>query len=126
MTNQELSPRNETSPVRRTTGSYAVPAVDIYETEDNLTLVADMPGAKRENLDIDFERGFLTIRAWVEATERGQTKWQEFALTDYYRQFQLLEDIDTERASAELKNGVLTVVMPKAAASRPQRIAIKS
>lgn len=101
------------------------PAVDIYETEDNLTLVADLPGVEKERLDINLEQGVLTLKAQVAPIERGHMVAREFTLSNYFRKFQLPDVIDAARVTAECKNGVLRLVMPKAEAAKPHRIEIR-
>jgi HSP20 family molecular chaperone IbpA len=107
----------------RTTERYISPAVDIYETEEGLTLVADVPGMSEKNLNISIDQGILTING--EATAGiGDFQYREFAMTGYWRQFQLPETLDAEKARAEVKHGVLTLHLPKAEAAKPKRIEI--
>lgn len=107
----------------RSSKNYVSPAVDILETENGLTLMADIPGVSRENLEIGVEQGILTIKGTVPKNQREEI-YREFALTTYYRQFQLPDEIDQEKASAEVRNGVLTLHLPKAEAAKPRRIEI--
>lgn len=102
------------------------PAVDIFETEQSLTLVADMPGVDKERLDVSLEGGILTLRGEIEAKEQGKPRSREFSLGDsYYRQFELPDDFDSEKTSAEFKNGVLTLTLVKTEAAKPKHIEIK-
>jgi HSP20 family protein len=104
-----------------------VPAVDIYESENSLTLVADMPGVPMENVDIDLDSDQLTIRGTVpQQEEKGKVFFREYAYGDYYRQFTLSSDIDREKIQASMKDGVLKLVLPKAEAAKPRKIAVKS
>lgn len=104
-----------------------VPLVDIYESENSLTLVADMPGVPLENLDIDLDSDQLTIRGSVpQAEEKGKVILREYSSGDYYRQFTLSSDIDREKIQASMKDGVLKLVMPKAEAAKPRKIVVKS
>jgi HSP20 family protein len=104
-----------------------VPAVDIYESENSLTLVADMPGVPLEKIDIDLDSDQLTIRGTVPKWEgKGKVLFQEYAYGDYYRQFTLSSDIDREKIQASMKDGVLKLVLPKAEAAKPRKIAVKS
>ncbi len=129
MAERDISVRKETTPAgreeMRAAESFLRPAVDIFETEENLTLVADMPGVDKEHLEINLERGLLTLKGSVERTGRGEGLFREFSLASYYRQFQLPDVVDTEKTSAEFKNGVLTLTMPKSAAAKPRRIEIR-
>lgn len=111
---------------RETTRSgerYVSPAVDIYETEEGLTLVADVPGLSEQSLNISIDQGILTIEGAATAG-MGDSLHREFAMTGYWRQFQLPETLDAEKARAEVKHGVLTLHLPKAEAAKPKRIAI--
>ncbi len=104
-----------------------IPAVDIYESENSLTLVADMPGVPLENVDIDLDSDQLTIRGTVpQEEEDGKVLFREYTVGDYYRQFTLSNDIDREKIQASMKNGVLRLVLPKAEAAKPRKITVKS
>ena len=104
-----------------------VPAVDIYESENALTLVADMPGVPIENVDIDLDSDQLTMRGTIPAQEeKGKVIFREYTAGDYYRQFTLSSDIDREKIQASMKDGVLKLVLPKAEAAKPRKITIQS
>jgi len=103
---------------------FLVPAVDIHETEEAITVVADVPGVTREDVDVSVDKGVLTLRCAVSCTPRKGSWWQEFELHDYFRQFTLPEDVDAEGIGAELRNGVLTVRLPKAEEAKPRRIKV--
>lgn len=105
---------------------YATPAVDIFELEGGLTLVADMPGVSSKELKIDIDKGVLTLEGAAAISQSGDRLYREFAPTGYYRQFHLPEHIDVEKVDAELKNGVLTLRLPKAEAALPKRIEVKT
>ena len=96
-------------------GPVFSPTVDIQETEDGLTLLADMPGVEKEGLTIDLEDNVLTIRGAVKPAADGDRKilYKEYEEGDYFRQFTLPEVIAQDKISANLKNGVLTLVLPK-------------
>jgi len=108
--------------VEKNKGSWLTPAVDIFETEEALTLVADLPGVGKENLQIGVEKDILTIEG--PATIGGEAFYREFDAAGYYRRFQLPDNLDIGKIVAELKDGVLTVSLPKAAAARPRRIEV--
>ena len=116
-----LTHREET----RTSGRVLFPAVDIFESEDYLTLIADMPGVDKKGLDINLEKGVLTINGEVHTENRGKQILQEFSPANYYRQFKLTEHIDADKSQAELKNGVLTLTIPKAESAKPRKIEIR-
>ena len=105
--------------------NFATPMVDIYEQESGLTLVADMPGAISKNLKVDIDKGILTLEADVEIELTGKQVHNEFVTSGYYRQFRLPEHLDANKVDAQLKDGVLTLVLPKAEAAKPKRIEVK-
>ncbi|MDY0191221.1 MAG: Hsp20/alpha crystallin family protein [Desulfuromonas sp.] len=114
-----LQPSNET---------YVTPAVDIYDNEQGVFFIADMPGIKRENLNIDIDKGLLTIDGWQDiatnaAPENGAEN--EKARHHYRRRFQLGNKFDSAQASATLECGVLKVHLPRLQAATPQRIEIQ-
>lgn len=121
--------RETDAPVREGTLSrenYMKPAVDIVETEEELVLMADIPGVSKENLDIGIDKGILTIRGHAESTLKGEMLYRDFQLSSYYRQFELPEAIDAEKTRAEVKNGVLTLHLPKQETAKPRRVEITS
>lgn len=113
------------APATREEDRYLVPPVDIYETETGLTLVADMPGVAKDGVEIRIEDDVLTLRGHVAAVTRGDALVSEFALHDFHRQFRLGEEVDQEAVSAEMKHGVLTLTLPKAAKTQPRKIDVR-
>jgi HSP20 family protein len=102
------------------------PQVDILETADEMRLVLDLPGVKAEDVDIHFERGELTVHAKVAPrTAPGKPVFAEYQVGDYYRAFIVGQEVDGEAISADLKSGVLTVHLPRAASAKPRRIEVK-
>ena len=114
----------ERAPETRERRMTVMPPVDIFEVENGLAVVADMPGVDRDQIDIRVENDILTIQATVEPPAQGELVYSEYALANYHRQFRLSEKVDTENIRAELKNGVLTIHLPKAEAHRPRRIEV--
>jgi len=105
---------------------YYTPPVDIYETDDGLVLKADMPGVSKDGLDIKVEKDVLTIRGTVgRPPEDADLLYGEYGIGDYYRAFTVSEDIDADKISAEISNGVLTMSLPKAEAARTRKIEVK-
>lgn len=110
----------------RSNENFIRPAVNIIETEEGLVLTADIPGAAKERLDVNVEKGILTISAPVQHKMPGTQTYREFELMgSYYRQFTIPESLDHEKAKAEYANGILTLRVPKAQAAKPKRIAVK-
>ncbi len=109
-------------------GRVYIPNVDIIEKEDELQVVADVPGAKAENIEVTYEKGILEFRAKVEPRqEEGKVRYllREYAVGDYQRSFRLGEHIDASKIVAELKEGVLTLHLPKAEPAKRRQIEVK-
>ncbi|MBN2291026.1 MAG: Hsp20/alpha crystallin family protein [Pirellulales bacterium] len=108
-------------------GTTYVPRFDIVETEDGMTLYGDMPGVTTEDLEVRFENEHLMIFGEVKSRHDGREHvYGEYDIGDYHREFQVNQKIDTEKISAELKNGVLVVHLPKAEALKPRKIDVKA
>lgn len=107
-------------------GRTYIPYCDIIERENELLLVADLPGVRTEDIDINYERGLLTIQGRVDA-RRGDRRFllREYGVGDFCRSFEIGEGIDDARIEAEMKNGVLTLHLPKAESMRPRKITVK-
>jgi HSP20 family protein len=103
---------------------YLAPPVDIFETEEALTVIADLPGVGKDDVDIRVEDNVLTIKGKSNYALHSQAIREEFGLQGYYRQFRLSDEVDQNKISAETKNGVLTVTLPKAEKSKPRRIQV--
>ena len=121
--NQQLSKREET----REPESYVTPVTDIYEEDNGLYMVVDLPGVEKDGLKLSVEKDILTIEGHVSQPISNETlaTMREFELSNYYRQFQLNESVDQEGINAELKNGVLNVFLPRAKAIQPRNIEVK-
>jgi len=109
-------------------GCYYRPGVDILERADELVVLADLPGASGDKIDIDFKEGTLTIHAQVEPRQAEDQEYlvHEYGVGDYHRSFQVSEAIDASKITAEYAEGVLTLHLPKAEAARPRKIAVKT
>lgn len=103
------------------------PAVDILERKDDIVVTADMPGVDEKTVDITLEKNVLTIYGMVEPQfpEGQRLVLSEYGIGDYQRAFTLSEEVDRERIQASVKNGVLKLVLPKAAAARTRKIEVK-
>jgi HSP20 family molecular chaperone IbpA len=113
--------------VERTSGGVTyTPRIDIWETENELVLYADMPGVAAEDLDIQFENRELRIHGRVSARHEDISfLYGEYGIGDFYRTFTIGESIDAKKISAELKDGVLKLHLPKTEAVKPRRIEVK-
>jgi len=109
----------------REEAKYISPPVDIYETEDALMVLADMPGIQKDDLDIRVEDDILTIRGNTTYEQPSNLLRGEFNLMSFYRQFRLNEEVDQSKISAEIKHGVLTIMLPKAEKAKPKQISVK-
>jgi HSP20 family molecular chaperone IbpA len=103
-----------------------VPTADIFEAEPALTIVLEMPGVDRGNVDINVETNVLTIEGRVDfgKYEGMQPVYTEYNIGHYRRSFSLSNTIDQSKITAEMRDGVLTLTLPKAAEARPRKIAI--
>jgi HSP20 family protein len=121
-TNTREATRGETT----RSGFFFTPRVDIYETEQELLLYADVPGVKAGDVDLRFERGELILQARVQSKQRpGQMLINEYEEGDFYRVFQIHESIDHTRIAAECKNGELIVHLPKTEAAKPHQVQVR-
>jgi len=120
---QKVERRESTRP-----GAYFQPAVDIFETPEELVLVADMPGVPADQVHIGLEGDELSVEGRVRPEEYEGLKpvYVEYGVGGFYRRFTLGEMIDREGIKAQMKNGVLVLKLPKAQAARPRRIAVEA
>jgi len=103
------------------------PQVDVYETENDFVLVADVPGAGEEDVDLSIEKDVLTLYAKVaDAKADGfEPRWRGYGVGDWRRSFRLAEPVDRDGVDATLKDGVLRVRLPKAKESLKKSIPVK-
>lgn len=121
---QELSsPAEQTRP-----GVVFTPSVDIFETERDLTLLADLPGVTTENLTIDLRENTLTLTGEVSPFETAneQDILIEYETGKYYRQFSLSNVIDQSKINAKLTDGVLRLTLPKVEEAKPRKIEVRT
>jgi HSP20 family molecular chaperone IbpA len=111
----------------RTRPLYA-PRTDIFETDDGLVLIADMPGVSPDSVDVTLERQLLTIRGRAEDTppQGFSPVYREYQPGDYERSFTLSEELEAERIEASCKNGVLRLFLPKAGPAQTKRIQVRA
>jgi HSP20 family molecular chaperone IbpA len=109
-------------------GLTFTPAVDIFETDKAITLLADMPGVQAENLDIDLHQDLLTLTGEAQPAESKDESYvlREFKTGRYVRQFSLSDTIDQAKIEAQMTNGVLRLVLPKAEKAMPRKISVKT
>lgn len=107
--NQTVAAKENT----RSTNRYYYPPVDIFEHGNELVVIADVPGADKDQVKIGVKDGVLTVEAATAPQDHNGAIYKEFEWGDFYRQFELPDAIDQDKISAELKNGVLTLHLPK-------------
>jgi HSP20 family molecular chaperone IbpA len=126
----QVKPKQEvTTPAEQTRpGVVFTPSVDIFETDRELTLLADLPGVIADNLTIDLRENTLTLTGDVESAvgtdEEGL--FIEYEIGKYYRQFSLSSVIDQSKIDAKLNDGVLRLTLPKVEEAKPRQIKVKS
>jgi HSP20 family protein len=105
-----------------------IPRADIYETNDHIILVADIPGADENSTDITLEKNVLTINANVDwnMPEDYGLNYGEYGIGDYERSFTLSDEIDREKIEATISNGILRLSLPKAGQAKTRKISVKS
>ena len=118
---------DDVAPAERTLGGTTYsPRFDIWENDDEMILYGDLPGVMPKDLEIRFENPVLTIHGKARPPHNDiKFLHGEYGIGDYHRTFTVGEAIDTERISAELKNGVVTVHLPKSEKVKPRRIEVK-
>ena len=110
----------------RDTPRDALPAVDIFEDAAGITLLADMPGVSRDRLEVHLDGDTLTLEGSVDIATPGDMRplWAEISLPRYRRSFTLSRELDAARIEANLKDGVLSLRIPKQPNAQPRRIAV--
>ena len=113
---------------RKSARETYTPPIDIHESAEGLVLEADIPGATESGLHVQLEENVLNLHARTAPHMPADARLihEEFRPGDYHRSFILSDEVDRERITAELKNGVLRVLLPKAERARTRRIEIKS
>lgn len=103
------------------------PDVDILEEPDAFVIHADMPGASEETVEIQLEKGLLSLHARLaQTTPNARPLYAEYREGGYYREFRLSDDIDAAAVSARMKDGVLELRLPKTAEKKPRRIEVQA
>ncbi|RME98753.1 MAG: Hsp20/alpha crystallin family protein [Chloroflexi bacterium] len=105
-----------------------VPRADIYETDDSLVIVADMPGVDENNVDITLEKNVLSLKGYLDfqTPENYSLAYAEYEVGDYERSFTLSDEIDRDKIEATISDGVLRVFLAKAGPAKTKKISVKS
>jgi len=128
--NKEMEVREKKEVVAKeektTPGRYFVPYADIYETDEALAVVMEMPGVEKKDLDVGLENDVLRVDGRIDFSKYKEMEpvYAEYNVGHYARSFALSDAIDQERISASLEDGVLTLTLPKAKRAEPRRITI--
>lgn len=103
-----------------------LPVTDIFETDKALTVILEMPGVVRDNVEVSVENDVVTIEGRIDYSkyEKLVPVYTEYNVGNYVRSFQLSSKIEQSRISAVLKDGVMTLVLPKAEKAKPRRITV--
>ena len=124
----QVQPKREAEKKQeRTVPSAAyLPATDIFETDQALTVVMEMPGVGRESVDVRVENDVVTVEGRIDFSkyEKMQPVYTEYNVGNYVRSFQLSSKMQQSGISAEIKDGVMTLVLPKAEKAKPRKIAV--
>ena len=104
---------------------FVPPPVDIYDSPEGLVLLADLPGVAPEDLKVRLEENTLTIQASPKHLVEGEATYKEFELVNFFRQFELSEEVDQEKIAASLSHGVLRLYLPRAEKAKPREIPVQ-
>lgn len=111
----------------KTQKSFTTPLVDIYENKDEFLIVADLPGVKKDDVRINYERGRIDLEATTQTgVENAKLVSGADFSTDYQRSFSVPGTIDVDKIGAELKNGVLFLRLPKSEQAKPRQIRVRA
>ncbi len=124
----QVQPKRELEKKQESTVPARVylPVTDIFETERGLTVVMEMPGVSKESVAVEVDNDIVTVTGQIDFSkyEGLQPLYTEYNIGNYSRSFQLSDKIDQDGIKAELKDGVMTLVLPKAEKAKPRRIAV--
>jgi len=130
MTRTDQTVPAETEEGRETTRGAQIyrPVTDILESKDGVILTLEMPGVAPDAVDIELEGGVLSVRGRAKMTNAGTYRlaYAEYGEGDYERTFTLSDDLDPSKIEAEMRNGLLTLTLPRTEAAKPQRIQVKA
>ena len=119
---RELAAKEE----RTVPGRFYVPHTDVYETEEALTVVMEMPGVGREDVGVELKDDVLRVEGRIDFSKYGgmEPVYTEYNVGHYARSFSLSDKVARERIDAQFEDGVLTLTLPKTEEARPRRIAV--
>jgi HSP20 family molecular chaperone IbpA len=119
---REVAAREE----RTVPGRFYVPTTDVYETEEALTVVMEVPGVGRDDVEIELKDDVLRVEGRIDSAKYGglEPVYTEYGVGHCARSFALSDKVDREGIGAQLEDGVLTLTLPKTAEAKPRRIAV--
>ncbi len=119
---KELSAKEE----KTRPGKFFVPDTDIYETDEALVVVMDMPGVEKKNIDVKVEKNVLSVEGQIDFAKYENLKpvYTEYNVGHFSRSFSISRDIDSAGISAKIEDGVLTLRLPRAKEAAPRRIEV--
>ncbi len=127
MAQRELAKQEEASVERTRSRRHFTPLADIYETEEALVMELEMPGVRKENVDVRVEKGILEVFGVVDdVAEVGEVLVREFESGSYHRVFQVSSDMEVDKITAKMTDGVLILTLPKAETVKTRKIEVKS
>ena len=105
-----------------------LPTADIFETEEALAVVLEMPGVDRNNIDVSVDNGVLTIEGRIDFNkyEGLQPVYSEYNIGPFRRSFRISSQVDQDKIKAEMRDGVITLTLPKAEEAKPRRIEVRT
>jgi len=122
----EMTKKEQVQPELSKKIPQLIPAVDIYENEEEILLHADLPGVEREDLSLNVDNGKLFLSGYRKVQGSGSEQYEEFTAVEYRRVFSIPQTIDATKVVAELNKGVLILHLPKSEAAKPKKIEIKA
>lgn len=123
---KEMTTREESMPERSRDIPTIATLVDIYENDEEILLHADMPGVKKDEININIDNGKLEITGIRKLQTTGATGWEEFGDVEFQRVFSIPQTIEIGKVNAELQEGVLKLRLPKVETAKPRTIEIRS
>lgn len=126
MANEQIQVRGEEQPQEIRERPAVAPPIDIYENPDEYLLVADLPGVEPGDIEVQYDRGRLTLHAPRRTVHVEGSLSREFAEVDFRRSFRVPEKVDSENITAQLEHGVLHLRLPKSPEFRPRKIEVKA
>jgi HSP20 family protein len=130
MTDQEVQVQQKREREKQQESTYPtrvfLPVTDIFESDDALEVVMEMPGVRKENVEVGVENNILTVSGRIEFSkyEGLQPLYTEYNIGNYARDFRISNEINQEGIKAKLKDGVMTLVLPKSEKAKPRKIRV--